>query len=621
MKTNLFNGIFIVILFLLIGCNQSKPVDENLQVKIDKQASEGIWYGADSLSYGIIGVEEGQFNFTNGKLSDGYIDLDPQKIDTLQYQNGQSATLQKLPSKFKIERVEEAGNNREGATHTLVGRFEYSDPSVLGDEVRLPVVMNYEQNQLVMTSKSADKTNNQPNLAFHIIADIDNQELVQQYQQEVRPRQVELPVKIKERQDSLMRIKKRVPTKIVLRLEMKKRVYQKGDTLNFEIGLYNDNNEYAAAPKALDIKLFNRTEKSEPLKSVRFEPGQSLLATSIILKDEGVLELLAIHPELYAGSLFIKVMPRYGSFVPRRHEGYRVRLATFQPNNSSYIEAYSQSRSFKANGKDSAEVSLFLFDQEGQYPDGVRLNIISSYGSVHPSQLIVKGDEPGIVKLVSKDQEDVTLQIIANPNIEVVNNVKVNFVPPVTYIQCVSSPPSIHFLEKAKILVRLLDEDSAALTVKTPWEVSLEISEGGGEISPQLITIQPNKFEDKAEFAPKSFIGTAKVRAVSSNLYANNNTITVTWPVLIIIASIIGGLVGGLISYFNEGDKKKKWKIFTGFFTGMVLYWAIIVFGIVDFAPDILLNVFSVFIISLIGGYLGVGSINFVLKKFGLSKA
>ncbi|ELR70158.1 hypothetical protein C900_03843 [Fulvivirga imtechensis AK7] len=620
MKTNFFSGGVAILLLLQTGCAQEKAAEENLQVVIDKQASEGIWYGEDSLSYGIIGVEEGEFNFINGRLSSGYINLNPQKIDTLQYQNNQSVARKTIPSKFKIERVEEAADEKEGTTHTLVGRFEYDDTSVSEKEVRMPVVMNYNHNQLIMTSKSADRASGTSNLAFHIIADVDNQELVQQQvSQKMRPRNIELPVKVQVRQDSLMKIRKRIPTKIVLQLNMKKRVYQQGDTVPVSIGLYNDNNEYAGAPKALEIQLFNSRKKGDPLETVHFDRGQSLRETTIVLQEEGVLELLAVHPELYSGSLFIKVMPRYGMFVPKPRS-FRVWLANYQPDNNVYIEAYSQSRSFKANGKDSAEVSFFLFDREGWYPEGVRLNIIPSYGRVYPPQLVVKGDEPGIVKLVSKDQEDVTLQVVANPDIEVVNDVKVKFVPPVTYIQCVSSPPSINFLEKSKILVRLLDEDSAALTVKTPWEVSLEISQGGGEISPQLITIQPNKFEDKAEFAPKSFIGTAKVRAVSSNLYANNNTITVTWPVLIIIASIVGGLVGGFISYFHEGDKAKKWKIFTGFFTGMVLYWAIIVFGIVDFAPDILLNVFSVFIISLIGGYLGVGSINFVLKKFGLSK-
>lgn len=623
MKTNAPTQFLFIILMLIAGCGNPGQTNDEVNVKIDQQASEGIWFGEDSTSYGVIGVEDGSFNFKEGKLSGGYINLNLSKVDTLQFRSASPVAAQKLPNKFKIERVEETENPDQGTTHTLLGRFEYDD-SVSSKEVRLPVTMNYEQNQMVMTSKPGDKTSkDEPALGFHIIADIENNNLAQQQvqQQAIKAEEIVLPEKIKVRQDSLMSIRKRIPTKIVVQLQRQKRIAQVGDTLHISIGLVNDNNDPAGAPKALDVELFNSVKKNSRIKTVHFNKGQSLVKTSVVLKEEGIFELEAVHPELYSGSLFLKVTPRFGSLIMNKYGEYQVRLAMFQPENQSFIKVLAQSRSFKANGKDSAEVSLFLFDDAGMYPNGVRLNIIPSYGRVYPQQLVVKGEEPGIVKLVSKDQEDVELQIVATPDIEVVNTVKIRFVPPVTYIQCISSPPSIHFLEKSDILVRLLDEDSAALTVKTPWQVSLEISEGGGEVTPQSFTIQPNHFESKAEFAPKSFIGTAKVRAVSSNLYTNNNTVVVTWPILIIIASIAGGLVGGFISYFHEGDKTKKWRIFTGLFTGMVLYWAFIVFGIIDYAPDFLLNAFSVFVISLIGGYLGVGSINFVLKKLGISKS
>ena len=620
MKTFGVNFLLACFLFIHQGCGDPGGRYQDTSVQIDKHASEGIWFSEDSASYGVISVEEGIFKFDRGRITGGYIELNPEQVDTLQYQKGKLTEETELPKRFKFEKVEENQDKSDNTTtHTLVGKFEYED-SISSREVRLPVTMNYQKNQIVITSKPTDQMDKgEPSVGFRIIADVDEEKLVDQsIMQTAQAEKVKLPRKLEIRQDSLLTIKNRIPTKIILRAIQQKRVFMVGDTLRLTVGLVNDDNSPAGAPKSLEVQLINKVKNNAPLETVTFEKGQSVQEVKLVLQDEGILELSAVNPELYSGALFLKITPRYGQLRISKYDYYKIQLAAFQPSGSAYLKVYAQSRSFKANGKDSAEVSIFLFDENDHYPEGVKLNIIPSYGRIYPQQIVVKGDEPGILKLVSKDQEDVQLQIVSNPDIEIINNVKVRFVPPVTYIQCISSPPSIHFLEKSNILVRLLDEDSVALKVKSPWQVSLEISEGGGELTPQSFTIQPDNFESKAIFKPRSFIGIAKVRAVSSNLYTNNNTVTVTWPVLIIIVSVIGGLVGGFISYFHGGDPSKKWKIFVGLFTGMVLYWAFILFDIVDYAPDFLLNAFSVFVISLIGGFLGVGSINFVIRKLGV---
>ncbi len=299
-------------------------------------------------------------------------------------------------------------------------------------------------------------------------------------------------------------------------------------------------------------------------------------------------------------------------------------LASFKQINSTYIQVLTQRRNFKANGKDSAEVNLFLVDDldELEDNDSIEVAIVPTHGEINPDKLYLSKNKPAeVAKLVCRDVARVTFRIVTNPNMKVENEEEVTFVPPVTFIECTSSPNQINFLDRSDVLVRLLDENKNPLRVQQAWPVTLEISAGGGRVTPRTIEIQPNTFESEARFTPASHIGTTIIKARVNSLPSATHTITITWPIMIIITSVVGGLVGGLISYFStSAGNKKIWRVFTGLFTGLVLYWAIVFFLPSDFDPAILLNVLSVFVISLAGGYIGVGSIDFVLSRFGVKK-
>lgn len=618
----LITGIFVFNLFIL---NQCKKADEeekfNVEIEIDEQASEGIWMDEHQDNFGVIDVTDGKFNFSNGKLINGYVNLNPKNLDTIEYFHPAGVEEYKIPNKFIIQEVQEISDTTRDESHNLVGFYEYDNSVSSSELIYVPVVMEYQKNQLIINSKPVEgnKDLGEPIFAFQIVADIEKDKVVREQpeQNKTHKKEVQLPSKLRERQDSLLTIRGRYPTKIDIKLgDVKKRVFQKGDSLILTLTLLNDNNKHSGAHKELIIELIDQIDQ-RILKRIRINKGQSFIRTNLVLDREGVFELSAIHPELYSGSLFLKVLTRYGNLI--HSSGFTVKLAGYQPDfdESLHILVLSQSREFKANGKDSAEVSLFLFDDHDQYPNGVNVNIVPSHGKVIPSAITLKGDEPGILKLVSKDQEDVTLNIVSNPNIDVKNKAKITFIPPVNYLQC-SVNKNIHLLEPSKISVTLFDEDSLPLNVKKPWKVRLLIieSEGSGKINPADFFIGPNDFANEASFIPNTN-GSFRIQASSNSLSPHIEVINVGWPYGIIIASLVGGLIGGLISYYHSADKK-KWRIFTGFFSGMVLYWSIILLGVNKFNPDLVHNAFSVFIISLVGGFLGVSSFNLIINRLSI---
>ncbi|MGK7390546.1 MAG: sulfite exporter TauE/SafE family protein [Candidatus Cyclobacteriaceae bacterium M2_1C_046] len=539
-------------------------------------------------------------------------------MDTLEYFHTTGTEEYKIPRKFIINEVQEVSDTSREETHNLIGFYEYDNSVSSSENIYVPVVMEYQENQLLINSKPVESQKlGEPIYAFQIVADIkkDKVETRQNPQKDIYKKEVQLPSKLKARQDSLLTIRGRFPTKIDLKLDdVKKRVYQKGDSLILTLALLNDNNEYSGAHKELIIDLINQVDKRN-LKRIRINKGQSLISINLVLDREGVFELSAIHPELYSGSLFLKVLPKYGRVI--YHNNYNVRLTRYQQNinESLHILVLSQSREFKANGKDSAEVSLFLFDDNNRYPEGIRVNIIPSHGEIIPSEILLKEDYPGILKLVSKDQEDVTLQIVPTPNIDVKNKAKISFIPPVLYLESFAKE-KIHLLEPTKINVTLFGEDSLPLNVNKPWRVRLSIIDGSGRINPADIIIGPDDFASEASFIPNSN-GSYRFQASSSSLSPHVRVIDVEWPYGIIIASLMGGLIGGLISFYHSADKK-KWRIFTGFFSGMVLYWSIILLGVNEINPDLIHSVYSVFIISLVGGFLGVGSFNLIINGLGV---
>jgi hypothetical protein len=105
------------------------------------------------------------------------------------------------------------------------------------------------------------------------------------------------------------------------------------------------------------------------------------------------------------------------------------------------------------------------------------------------------------------------------------------------------------------------------------------------------------------------------VEAVVANYQPQPLVVVVTgWLVLGLCLG--GGLAGGLAAY-NQFKGSWFWRIFLGILGGAVLSWAYIWLALPAASARLAHNTFSVFFVSLIGGYLGTRAIELVAKRFG----
>ena len=71
----------------------------------------------------------------------------------------------------------------------------------------------------------------------------------------------------------------------------------------------------------------------------------------------------------------------------------------------------------------------------------------------------------------------------------------------------------------------------------------------------------------------------------------------------------------------GKRSTSKWWRIPLGALTGIILLWACLFLGLVKLPHAVVLNPISVFVISVIGGWLGTGVFDPILKLLGLGTA
>jgi hypothetical protein len=162
-----------------------------------------------------------------------------------------------------------------------------------------------------------------------------------------------------------------------------------------------------------------------------------------------------------------------------------------------------------------------------------------------------------------------------------------------------------------------LDSSGIPLETDESRDVLLTIEQGAGQLSRNEFSIAPGNAEGRTTFRPTA-VGEVWLAAASPNLVSVQVPLQVTWPIMLLIASALGGLAGGLLAFVMEKDAK-WWRGAIGLITGFVLYWTVIFVGIDALAGSMAVNPLSAFVISVMGGWLGTNVFTPLLKRVGLS--
>ncbi len=404
-----------------------------------------------------------------------------------------------------------------------------------------------------------------------------------------------------------------------------------GEEFEIEVALRDANDQAAPAAKDMIVEINARTPSDSVVTMAKatIKAGSSSQKLRISLPETGLVYVWARHNELLTGGidfLVKKPIAKPDSLRPSEEVPplvmERPRAPLTQPRPILTLR-YSPQRPFLADGQDHALIQAFLLNA-GEIPaTEIRLIVFNSAGTMMPQPLVIPpGEDIGKSTLTSNKIDTVKVELLSTtPAAELQGQKEFNisFAPPITQLELRASPPVITLVDKAELLVRLLDKDNNPVATDEPRLVSLAIDAGRGEIVTEELTIAPDKFEARTDFLP-TWQGEVVISASTPSLPITTLPLTVTLPLLILVLTAAGGLAGGLIAFWT-GKDSKWWRIAIGLITGFVLYWAF-VFGVLTVLPrTVVLNPLSAFALSTLGGWLGTEVFAQILKRFGLASS
>ncbi len=252
-------------------------------------------------------------------------------------------------------------------------------------------------------------------------------------------------------------------------------------------------------------------------------------------------------------------------------------------------------------------------------PQDITVRLLNDDGTLTPSEVVIpKGAFSGSARLTSDHVGKVTVELLgAAPGVHMLGppRLEVAFGAPVTGLALSASPPRINFFETAEVVVRLLNPEGRPVATDEPREVFVTLEAGGGQLEQSSLSFAGGVVEQRLRFSPTRG-GVATLAAASPELLTVRTDITVEWPLAALLASAVGGLLGGLLAYWLE--KGQWWRIVMGLVTGFMLYWAAVFAGLEWVSPAVALNPLSAVAISIIGGWLGAKVFAPLLKRLGV---
>lgn len=417
-----------------------------------------------------------------------------------------------------------------------------------------------------------------------------------------------------------------------------------GEKIVVQVALLDAANQPAAAPKSLPVLLQARQSSGQVVKlgTVTLDAGQSSKRTVVSVPGDGLVYVWAKNPELLPGGQFVQVRTPEPSPPPPR-EGPRPEVGAAPPpapprkrprpefgaptpqiarTLPRITLRFSPDRQFLADGRDAATVQAFLVGPDESVSANILLNVYDSSHSMQPAPLrIPAGEVNGQSVLTSTAPGTVTVEFLGStPQTSFDGNkeLKIKFMPPITHLALRASPPNISLVDGAVLIATLTNDQGTPIATAAPRAVAFSIDSGHAQIGAQQMQIAAGEFEARTTFTPE-WAGAAKVSVSTPNLLTASAPVQVSLPVGLLLCSLAGGLIGGLLAPRSR-RKADRWRPAVGIATGFLLYWACIFLGLSNLSRGIVLNPLSALAISAIGGWLQMqvfSSVSRILQPSG----
>jgi len=445
------------------------------------------------------------------------------------------------------------------------------------------------------------------------------------------------------------------PVKLVLKPTTRSVV--EGGTVAIQVLLHDANNQIAKAPKDLPITVQAGYAKSAvDSQSADIKAGDDSVDVEIKATQSGILRIGATQPELLAGETFVRIIsaaqaahaaglrrpvvpsplpaappapPENSAIVPRAIPPLAIVLhpstqpstvpATLPDDSPPVLQLFSSpSRKMLADGKDAVTIMAFL--QNGP-ASPLTIELVNTNGSLIPHPLVIPAGATDATATLTSDYVG-TAKVSVAGTVPKIADVTAEldpfqFGPAITKIKVEADPSSISLLDRCNVNVTLLDENDKPQVTDEDRMVSVTVQQGNGSLVSGNLAIKAGQFTGTTQFIPDGS-GAVQIAATTPGLMTENADLQITWPVLILTLSAIGGCAGGVVAFWVD-KARKWWRIVLGVISGLVFYWGFIFLILTHILPSfVLLNPFSAFALSTLGGWLGTKVFDILLKQLGI---
>lgn len=188
---------------------------------------------------------------------------------------------------------------------------------------------------------------------------------------------------------------------------------------------------------------------------------------------------------------------------------------------------------------------------------------------------------------------------------------------PVIGIVIVPQPPQIlSLIDRGPIVAQFIDASGNTVATESQRTVTFVSNSSVVGVQDQSVVVQAGAYTAQTMILP-FWIGTGSIFVTADRLQAVPHEVQVVgWAVIVVC--LLGGVLGGIVLYFTSGGSVIA-RLIVGVATGIVVTWAY-VFGLLPkLNAEIAHNYVSVFVTSIVGGYLGIKALNPILKRLGFS--
>ena len=399
-----------------------------------------------------------------------------------------------------------------------------------------------------------------------------------------------------------------------------------GSSVAVQVTLLDEANEPVDATQAfsVDVDIVTSSGTTE-FRGVTIDVGKSTGDFTFTAAEAGTVEFRADHKSLLAGGMVLGVREAETS---RRSGGDSavmddiLRLIGDRELLRPKIELrYKPERKLLADGSDEALVYAIVSEQSPPPATDIQIQLHNSDGELTPNPLVIaRGEYAATARLRSQRAGTVTVEYLrASPAVDVLGKaaVAVQFGPPITRLELIASPRKISLVDSAQFVARLTDQTGTPLATDQERRVSLFIEQGSGQLSSAEILIRPGEAEGRGDFRPNA-TGSIVISAATTGMLPASVELSVGWPLLAIALALVGGLAGGWLAHITS-NRERPWRILVGLVTGVVAYAAAMLGLLEPIAALNLPHPFVAIVVSVAGGWLGIGLLDWLLKRLGLS--